>query len=367
MKKCLHVLPMDKLSGAEKMALIICENLVEYEPIVVCGGVNLQQIFEDRNIKSYSINFNNKNLSDITKELSNIIKENDIKIIHVHDNKASINAYATKLINKLDVKIISHIHSCYPWLTSFNANKIIDSIMRKKYDLNIACGNQVYDFYLENTNYANEDNIKILSNAIDIDDIEKQNIKNIDIYRKYNIPKNKNIIGYVGRLIELKGLIPFIKEFSNYKEEFKDSVILLVGSGEKESEIKDLIKSLKLEEYFILTGNQENVYEIYPIIDVFILPSLYEGLPMVILEAMSFKIPIVSMNVGSIKELVKDEKSGYLIEKENYKSFVNRLIELKNNKEHIKLYGEHGFNIIKNNYDISGYVSKLEKIYNDVI
>lgn len=366
-KKCLHILPMNKLSGAEKLALILCENLKEYEPIVICGGNKLQSIFKEKNIKSYSVAFDTLSLKLIAKELSSIIKENNIRLIHAHDNKASIYSYITKKIYRLDVKIISHIHSCYPWLTTRNPNKMIDSIIRKKYDINIVCGSHVYDFYSENTNYVNNDNFKILSNAIDIEDIVKYDKRSNKICKQYNIPTNKTIIGYVGRLVELKGLIPFINEFNKYKHEFKDSVIMLVGSGEQEDEIKNTIKSLGLDEYFILTGNQDNVYEIYPEIDIFILPSLYEGLPMVLLEAMSFKIPIISMNVGSIKELVKDKENGYLIEKENYQCFIKRLIELKNDKEDIKQYGENGFKIIKNNYDVATYIRKLETIYDDVI
>ena len=57
--KCLHVLPMNKLSGAEKLALILCKNMKTYEPIVVCGGDNLKSIFEKENIKSYSVDFTN--------------------------------------------------------------------------------------------------------------------------------------------------------------------------------------------------------------------------------------------------------------------------------------------------------------------
>ena len=65
-KKCLHILPMNKLSGAEKLALILCKNLNKYEPIVVCGGDNLANIFRNENIRTYIIDFN-KNIFQISK------------------------------------------------------------------------------------------------------------------------------------------------------------------------------------------------------------------------------------------------------------------------------------------------------------
>ena len=112
--KSLHIWPMNKLSGAENIALILRKNMMEYEPVVVCGGDNLKNVFEEAGIKSYALNFSNKKLPSTLSGLKKIIKENDIKILHAHDNNASLNAYLVKKLYRLDVKVISHIHNCYP-------------------------------------------------------------------------------------------------------------------------------------------------------------------------------------------------------------------------------------------------------------
>ena len=184
---------------------------------------------------------------------------------------------------------------------------------------------------------------------------------------KFKIPEDKIVLGYVGRLIELKGIVPFIKALSNYKNEFNDSLILLVGSGEQEREIKNTIKELGLSELFILTGNQENVEAIYSIIDVFLLPSTYEGLPMVILEAMSYKLPVVSMDVGSIKEIVKNNSNGYLIAKGEYKLFIEALLDLKNDSIKRNIYGKQALKDIQDGYSIQNYIKNVEKIYDNVV
>ena len=366
--KCLHILPMNKLSGAEKLALILCKNIKEYEPIVVCGGDNLKAIFEENSIKAHSVDFKNNSILKIAKQLNDIIKENNIKVVHAHDNNASVSAYISKILYKRKIKIISHIHNCYPWLEGKNKNKIIDSIIRKKYDHNIACGKLVYDYYKTHTDYINFKNTSILSNAIDIHEIANTQ-KSIDenLYSKYNIPKEKIIIGFIGRISEQKGIIPFVKEFKNYKEEFKNCKFLMVGSGDQDDIVKDLIKQYRLEEYFILTGHQDDTYKFYPIIDIFFLPSLYEGLPMVILEAMSFKKPIVAMNVGSINEVVKNEYNGYLVNPNDYDTFFNSLINLKNDKEKRLIYGKNSLEIIKENYDIKNYQETVKDLYDMVL
>ncbi len=366
--KCLHILPMNKLSGAEKLALILCKNMKKYKPIVVCGGDNLKGIFEVEGIKSYSIDFANNNILKNIKELKDLIKENHIKLVHAHDNNASVTSYLTKVIYRLDIKIISHIHSCYPWLESNTRTKKIDTFFRQRYDYNIACGKLVYDYYTNHTNYINRSNTITLSNAIDVDEIKTYEPTNInEVYQQFNIPKDKTILGFVGRMTEAKGLIPFIKELKNHKDKFNDCKFLLVGSGEQEEEVKELLKEYNLEELFILTGHQDNVYKFYPIIDVFFLPSIYEGLPMVILEAMSFGKPIVSMNVGSINEVITNNKSGVLIDKGNYREFIDKLIIMKSDKCLSKKYGKQAFNEIDKNYNINNYELEINKVYDKII
>lgn len=367
MEKVLHVLPMNKMSGAERMALLICKNLKAYKPIVVCGGKELAYIFDRNGIENYNIKFSNKNLLGNAYSLSKIIKKENIKIVHAHDNTASLVSYIAKKGFSSKVKVISHIHNCYPFLKGNGINKKLDKYLRNKYDFNITCGKIVTDFYKENTDYFNQKKNLTLTNAMDVDYITNINQEDIDeIVKRYNILRNKKILGFIGRLDEQKGIVPFIKELEKFKDKFNDSVILLVGSGSQEEEVKKIIKELKLEELFILTGFQEKVNIFYPIIDIFFLPSLYEGLPMVLLEAMAFKKAIVSMNVGSIREVINKD-TGILIDKENYNKFINELIKIKDNKNLASLLGNNAFSYINENFNIEIYIKNIMKVYDSVL
>ena len=171
----LHILPMDKMSGAERVALLSCKNFSKYTPIIVCGGENLGVFFEECSIKTINLDFK-KNKFYLINQLKKIVEINNIKLIHAHDNTASLLAYSTKCYFNLNIKIISHIHNCYPWLKNMNVKKVIDSYMRSKYDLNLLCGETVEYFYKENTKHFAKTESCILSNAIDCDEIIK--IKN---------------------------------------------------------------------------------------------------------------------------------------------------------------------------------------------
>ena len=130
-------------------------------------------------------------------------------------------------------------------------------MFRKRYDHNIACGSTVYDFYRENTNYVNQNNTSSLSNAIDVSEIDNIKEDTSQIYNQYNIPKDKIILGYVGRLIELKGIIPFIKKVKENEDKFQTDLcrILLVGDGPTRERDKISYKRIKFSSVsFILTG-----------------------------------------------------------------------------------------------------------------
>ncbi|MDU3724526.1 MAG: glycosyltransferase family 4 protein, partial [Clostridium celatum] len=191
--------------------------------------------------------------------------------------------------------------------------------------------------------------------------------KSEKVRNEFNIPKDKTILGFVGRICEIKGIVPFIREFAKHKEEFIDCRVLLVGSGEQEQEVKQLLKELQLEELFILTGFQSDVYKFYPIIDVFFLPSLYEGLPMVLLEAMAFKKPVVSMDVGSISEVIKDGQTGVLVKLGKYTDFINKLTEIKSNIVIREKLEKNAFSYVNENFNIRDYVNYIECCYRRII
>lgn len=369
MDKCLHILPMSTLSGAEKMTLSLCKNLKEYEPIVICGGDPLKEVFEENEITTYSTSFDYKNIISNMKFIRSVIKQHNIKIIHAHDNNASIIVYIVKRIYGLEVNIISHIHSCYPWIKNKKSiNKKIDGFFRPRYNHNILCGKIVQNFYKQNTDYFKEETSSILSNAVDISELCITSYSEFeDLRTKYNIPENKIVLGFIGRICYIKGIIPFVKEFAKKVDEFKDTVVLLVGTGDQFEEVKELIKVLNLEEYFILTGFQKDIYKFYPLIDIFFLPSLYEGLPMVILEAMASRTPVISMDVGGISEVIVDNYSGFLVEEKNYAQFISKIIELKNDATLRRKFSSNAFEIISNNFDIQKYCENVEKIYKNFI
>lgn len=366
--RVLHLLPMNQLSGAERMVLLSCKQMTAVETFVVTGGERLADVFQKEGIEATALNFSIKKLPQLMKQIQQFIKQHDIDIVHAHDNIASLSAYLTKKRYRLNIKVISHIHSCYPFLEGNGIHKKIDQWIRPNYDYNIACGKIVYSYYEQYAPYFNKEKTTILSNAIDMSLLGRTPQSKLDeLKEKFKISSHQTIIGYIGRLIELKGLVPFIKELGNYKEQFIDCQFLIVGTGEQEDEIKQLIKTLELENLFIFAGFQDDVYPFYQLIDIFFLPSLYEGLPMVLLEAMGSGVPTVSMDVGSISEVIIDEQTGYLIERGNLVTFIQRLIQLTASSEQCQQFSVAGWKQVKTKFTIDTYNESLKSIYDSLV
>lgn len=365
MKNVLHIVHTSKMSGAEKVALLLCKNVKATNNYIVCGGNPLKDIYVDNNIKAYAIEYK-KSILNTIKELNKIVKTNKIDIIHAHDNRASVYSLILKLVYGYKrVKIVSHIHNSYPWLVKkININKFIDIMTRNKYDFNICCGDTVLKYYLDNAKYISNKKIDSISNCLDTDTVTINEENEIKYFKKYNnIPEDKFIFGFIGRITEQKGLIPFVRKLAEKSELFKDSCFLIIGCGEQEEKLKSLIKNYDIEDLFVFTGYKNDTKDFYKVIDCFFLPSLYEGLPMVLLEAMSYKRAIVSMNVGSIAEVINN-KTGVLVDRGNYDKFIEELIKIKNDYTKIGELGKNAYSYIKKNYDISIQAKHVEDLYN---
>ena len=132
-----------------------------------------------------------------------------------------------------------------------------------------------------------------------------------------------NVAGFVPE----KNHVGLIKIFSKILVSFPTAKLLLVGEGKLKDSIAQLVDEMQIKDSVIFLGRRNDVLKIMGCCHAFVLPSLIEGLPAVILEAFTKKIPVVAYNIGGIKEIVINNKTGWLIEKNNEDEFIAALNE----------------------------------------
>ena len=186
----------------------------------------------------------------------------------------------------------------------------------------------------------------VLNNGVDLSKFQYNTSIRENIRQKYHISKDTFVVGHVGRFSYQKNHEYLINIFKELLNQEKNAILMLVGSGELESEIKIQVDELGLKNYVLYCGNVNNVNDYMQAMDIFVLPSRYEGLPIVGVEAQAAGLPIVVSEYVS-KELDMGKNVTFLPLAEDVKIWVDKLLELKNDRylENTQLLKEHGYDV----------------------
>jgi glycosyltransferase involved in cell wall biosynthesis len=150
------------------------------------------------------------------------------------------------------------------------------------------------------------------------------------------------------------------KNFKNYK-------LLFIGKGGLESQLKEEAESLGIMDNVKFLGFRDDVKEIYKILDIFVLPSLSEGLPLSLLEAVASKVPVIASKVGGIPEIIKDGINGFLIPPKNVPLLSEKIYYLLQNQEIAKQLAQEAYHNYLKNFEISIMVNKYENLFSGIM
>lgn len=189
----------------------------------------------------------------------------------------------------------------------------------------------------------------------------------LDIRKQYGIRENDVVFGVVGRIEENKGQIVCVDAISDVCKVYKNIKLLIVGSGDANytAKLKVRIQEKKLDSAVILTGFVDDISKIFNVIDALIQPSIYEGLSVTILEAFSYKKPVIASNVGGIPEVIEDSTNGYLVISGDSISLAEGIMKLL--KSDYKSMGERGFEIVTKKFSKEKIFESYQKLVNDIL
>ncbi len=219
------------------------------------------------------------------KELKKILKDNNYKIVHSHINALSI--FPLRAAKKVGVPIrIAHSHSTSnkkEWKKNLVKNilKPFSKVYANKY---MCCSELAGRWLFGNKEYDNG-TVYLLNNAIDLDKYKyDEKIRNSK-RKELKIKPSTFVVGHIGRFVEQKNHRFLIDIFNEIYKKNNDSILLLAGQGPLMDEIKEKVHNLGLDDNVQFLGQRNDANELYQAFDVFLLPSLYEGLPVVGVEA----------------------------------------------------------------------------------
>ena len=211
-----------------------------------------------------------------------------------------------------------------------------------------------------------KEKIFYLPDGVDLDEIEEYT-KDVEVTKEdYNLQDADIVLMNVNRLVPNKG-VPYLIEAMKILNQELNVKLILVGTGSEEERIKRLIKQLDLEDKVKHLKNipDKLMFQLYTLADISVTPTLYEGLPLVVLEAMACGKPIVASNVSEVPQAVKDGVNGFLVPPKNPKAIADAVLKIYDKNLFMKM-GKTSKEIVKK-YDWSRITKMAIRKYEELI
>jgi glycosyltransferase involved in cell wall biosynthesis len=296
-----------------------------------------------------------KRLLDYCMSLSKLLKRNKYDVVHIHGNSGTM-CIESVIAKKQNVnRVIVHCHNTvcnHPFF-----NKLMRPIMLSKADCLLSCSQDAGKWLYGKSGYH------VLNNAIDTEKFRFNGKTRMRIREELKI-NDEFVLGHVGHFTEQKNHTFLLDLFAEIVKEIPNTKLLLVGDGPELENISKKVSSLGLQKTVIFAGKTENPENMYFAMDMFLFPSKWEGLGLVLIEAQASGLQCITSNnvprEGNITGNVNFINYNYI---EKWKNYIINYVNSE--KEHRSITSDK--NIVKirqYNYDIRAESYKLKKIYN---
>jgi glycosyltransferase involved in cell wall biosynthesis len=291
------------------------------------------------------------------RQIEECIQEDGIELLHTHGYKADLYGYVAARCSGKPI-----VATCHNWVGGTPALGIynhLDRMALKRFHALAAVSDSVAQRLLDSGVSAKK--IRTIANGIDVQTFERANpllALNFD---------GSKVVGMVARLDLQKGFEYLLRAAHELCCTFPALKVLIVGEGPDRSAIEKMIQQFGVQSNVILAGQHFDMPGIYAALDVFALPSLNEGLPMTILEAMAASKPVIATRVGAIPRVIKDGETGLLVDPGDADGLRNALARLLSDTDLCCRLGAAGHDWVSRNYTSEAMALKYRQMYDEVL
>jgi len=367
--KVLQAIRQGKVGGGETHIVDLVKHLNKehFQPVVLSftDGEMIDKL-NDMGVENYVIHSEKAFDFSTWKSVKALMREKQIDLIHIHGTRATSNVYwAAK---KLDLPTVYTIHG---WSFHDDQNALVKNAriffekwITKKTDCNISVSDSNQE-----TGFKHIPGFKsvVVHNGIDLIKFNPDCAKRKNLRDELNIAQDAFVICFIGRMTAQKDPLTLIKAFKEINSEYSNAVLLMVGDGELKEKAIALTRELGLEKSVIFQRSRTDVADILFSSDIFCLPSLWEGFPIALLEAMAMRKAVVATEVDGSVEIIQNKKNGILVKPQNIQMLANAIKELIQNnslKEELSIAAQQ---TILNDFDVKKMTKKIEDVYLNVL
>ncbi len=372
----LYVIDNLEFGGGERgfSQLINRLSAERYKSRVAClpTGVFVEKI-EGSGALIKPVDVRNRSNFKIILQLIGLMKEQKIDIVHSQGARAD---FFARVASKL-AKAPFNISTVQMPIGGFDVNLIkkfvyivLDRFSACVVDRFVVTSDTLKKTMIENHGIKPHRIVRIY-NGVEVDEYcmtyEKMASRRSRFRKESGIGDKAPIVGVIGRLVWQKGFKYFVDAIPEVLNKFKQARFLIVGEGVLKDELEEKCKRLKLADKIIFSGFRSDIKDIFASIDIFVMPSLLEGLPMVLLEAMAMAKPIVATDIDGIKEILVDGEAGLLVPPKESNELSEAIIDLLIHRDQAYQMGLAARKIVEERFEIDIMVQKVEEVYDDLL
>ncbi|MDP3882996.1 MAG: glycosyltransferase family 4 protein [Candidatus Staskawiczbacteria bacterium] len=351
-----------------------------YDVSVVCSPGNWIESIEKKGFKLKTIRFKRKVFSPFSDLLALVrlffyFKKEKFDIVHTHTLKPEFYGQIAAKLAGVPI-IVNTIHG-FDFGDQTPALKkkffiFLQKIAARCSDIVFAVSNLVAKTAVKEK-ICRPEQVRYWGGGVDVERFDPKRFSENFIAQKkkeLGIDPSGMVVGIVARLVEEKGYFELFSAFRDVLKRFPNAVLVVIGQEEPEKKDairSDTAKDYKIQNNTLFLGERTDVDEIYPLMDVFVLPTHREGIGASILEASAMEKPVIASNTGGCPEAVDDKKTGILVPVKNVEKLSQAIIYLLNNPFYARELGQAGREKIIKSFDERLIFDRIKKEYERLI
>ncbi len=295
--------------------------------------------------------------------LTRLIRTEEVALVHAHEYM--MNVYGAVASRFAGVPMIGTVHGklYFTQKKSRIAAYKLAVAMSSKF---IAVSEDLRNFFIDNTGIRNDRKILVVHNGIDLD-IFAPKPNSSALRKQLDIPDDVVVGGTVGSLFKVKALDNLIKAVEIIRRANSMFQLLIVGEGNEEQNLRQLINALGLQDTVKLLGFRDDIPDILTLIDVYVCSSISEGLSLSILEAMASARPIVATQVGGNSELIIDNENGFLVPSGDSEALAAKMQILIESRSLRTAMGMRSRQLAESTFSLRKMIDVYQKLYEELL
>ena len=382
--KILHIITRLDMGGSAQNTLLTCLKLSrKYEMVLVCGLsqesnmtdseqeavdglINEARAYGVKIVSIPSLVRRISPLNDICAlcDLVRIIKTEKPDVVHTHTSKAGIlGRMAAKIARVPRIVHTPHGHVFFGHFGPILSRMFlrVERLFALLTDRVVALTDRESRDYTDLNVYPADKLVQIHS-GVDIEKFKQVPVSAVEKKRSLGLDRNGIVVGFIGWLLPIKGPMHLLKAMEDVWQDHDDTSLVFIGKGDLDVDLRAEALKTGANGRVNFLGWRNDIDEIMPLFDIFVLPSLNEGMGRVLVEAMAAGKPIVASNVGGIPDLVQHDHNGLLVPPGDEKALAAGIKQLINDPEKAKMMGQRGRELC-HQFSLEAMIEKIDALY----